>query len=492
LSMSGPQELVLHDLQSGTISRRLSVGSDIHCFVVDATEPHVAICHNFDVSLLRVSDFELVRTPIRHSNRIVDCAFSDDGRRLLTAGIDGESRLWSVPDGLNLNADVTHQREAVAAAFSPDGETFATGQNDGLVRTWRLPLGLSGQVATVGTSEYFSVSPNGEFVASAGFHLHRHKRNIVVHNTKTAQRAGAEISVQGFVNDTAFSSDSKLLAVLLSAPKGGTSEGWSVFRKTMPTEPGYVSVYRWQDNQQLFDAVKTPSEPINAVFSADGKSLVVVCAAGEGFILNPQTGQTLATFQEAGTFTVSLNLTKRIVFAPDGETFATFGYGQGAHLRDSKTGKVLHTIADHSLSSVEYSPDGRLLATASRDCHAGIYSTESGHLVIERPLEHADWVFRCRFSPDGNYLLTACRDHYARLWDWKNNNLVASMPHDEKVFDAAFHPSQPYAVTAGRDQTMRIWHVPSGQPLAPPQKSACKLHQVSITPAGNTAIWHDS
>ena len=63
-----------------------------------------------------------------------------------------------------------------------------------------------------------------------------------------------------------------------------------------------------------------------------------------------------------------------------------------------------------------FSPDGRLLATASEDETARLWDPATGE-HLRTLTGHAGEVEGVAFSPDGRLLATASEDETARLWD---------------------------------------------------------------------------
>lgn len=79
--------------------------------------------------------------PLNHEGAVTAVSFSPDGRRLLTASLDGTARLWNVRDGSAAGAPMRHEDSVTTAEFSFDGGRILTGSKDETARLWNADTG---------------------------------------------------------------------------------------------------------------------------------------------------------------------------------------------------------------------------------------------------------------------------------------------------------------------------------------------------------------
>ena len=132
-----------------------------------------------------------------------------------------------------------------------------------------------------------------------------------------------------------------------------------------------------------------------------------------------------------------------------------------AQLWDARTGRSLGVLQGHldTLTASAFSPDNKLIVTASVDNTAGIWDAETGKRIFileghSTPIEDAS------FSPDSTRVLTKGSDQTARVWDVRTGYLLATLQgHAEALTSVEFSHDGNYVLTASKDGTAKIYDV---------------------------------
>ncbi|WP_246162570.1 CHAT domain-containing protein [Brasilonema sennae] len=112
------------------------------------------------------------------------------------------------------------------------------------------------------------------------------------------------------------------------------------------------------------------------------------------------------------------NTVNGVNFSPDGKILATVSSDKTVKLWNPATGQVIKTLSGHTnmVSGTSFSPDGKILATASCDKTVKLWDTATLK-EIKTLSGHTNSVYGTSFSPDGKILATASGDKTVKLWD---------------------------------------------------------------------------
>eukprot|EP01028_Stygiella_incarcerata_P011782 TRINITY_DN685_c0_g4_i2.p1 TRINITY_DN685_c0_g4~~TRINITY_DN685_c0_g4_i2.p1 ORF type:complete len:1469 (+),score=420.73 TRINITY_DN685_c0_g4_i2:95-4501(+) len=109
--------------------------------------------------------------------------------------------------------------------------------------------------------------------------------------------------------------------------------------------------------------------------------------------------------------------------------------------------------------SVDFSPDGRFVATASDDNLILLWDVESAS--IDRELKGHTDVVRCvRFSPEGTFLASSSEDRTVKVWAMPNGVCRGTLSHHTAwVYAIAFSPNLRFLFSASKDKTIVRWEL---------------------------------
>ena len=178
-------------------------------------------------------------------------------------------------------------------------------------------------------------------------------------------------------------------------------------------------------------------------FSSDGA--VLASAGGEGAVRtwSVASGKPLTTYhppQKTSFLGVAFGLDGRVAAASE---------ARQVYLWD-ELGAHTFRGHNHRIQGVAFSPDGRLLASASSDWTVKLWNVDASQ-AFRALSAQSDRVLGASFSSDGRQLIDAALDGKIRLWDVKSAKLVEGWHADlDRPRGVAFSADGRLLAAAGR------------------------------------------
>lgn len=335
-----------------------------------------------------------------HYHEVLGLAFSPDGRTLAsTAWHESRVAFWEVASG---RARYSPQRQhwlRQPIAFAPDGKTLCGRGAGGVVRAWEVDTGREvrkWRESRPGGRVFVTHSPDGKLVAWADG-----DDSVVVREALTGKSLRQLRTPGSRPLGIVFSPDSKTLAADLSHKAGGSS------------------VVLW-DVATGKKQARTRGSCGPIAFSPDGQTVLTASSwDSEARLWRPATGQELRASEPSIPWR-DYGIVPWLAFASDSRTWLVSNEEKAViDLRETATGQLrlrLEGARDHGDRAV-FSPDGKFLATLGKgDRPIHVWSLATGKLVFTACLQRGG-IEALAFSPNGQLLAAATRDETVFLWD---------------------------------------------------------------------------
>jgi WD40 repeat protein len=428
----------------------------------------------------------------------VSLAYSADGRVLASGGVDGHDkhsiRLWDTATGKELRrCRLPKDEPPISLAFAPDGRRLAAAVEEDDLRVFDVATGNAALRLKHYWPSRVAYAPNGHTLASG-----RGDAVRLWDPDSGAERFPKLIGHRAAVTTLAASSDGRVVAsgaddVRLWRPSGEPLGSIQASGAALALSPdGHLLAAGGRDRLiHLFIDGKPAGElkghrhPLKALaFSSDGKTLASGDAQATVRIWDVGTRREVHRIDmKSGPDELAL------AFSPDGRTLACAGAWndssflpkgginiQGVEMTpkdgylvllwDVATGKEVRRLTGLTadIGSVAFSPDGRLVAAASRDGRIARWEASTGKDVLyilahpPRPDSGTPAAPAVAFTSDGRTLVSAGADDTVRCWD-------AHTARERKQFRGPGGGFRALAITqhgkriltGGGDTTVLVW-----------------------------------
>lgn len=218
-------------------------------------------------------------------------------------------------------------------------------------------------------------------------------------------------------------------------------------------DDGSIRLWRTADGTQLDHIAAHDGLTFGVEFTPDSKYLI--SCGSDNAVHVWENGKRKTSYR------IHTSRVEAIAVSPDGRWLASVSKDRSLAVHDLQSGELhFHwKQALGTLSSVTFSPDSRQIAAVEASGETKwlrLFDVASGQLMLQR--KHMDGIRSVSFAPDGDRVLTTDNEGTARAWDVSDQSkLTDDKPlaiwhaHGTRAYSGAFEPGGISVLTAGQD-----------------------------------------
>ncbi len=457
----------LWDLTAKSTKELATASKDYSQFKFSRDGRFVLLTDNYTVRVWEVATLKeqpAIKVPNTGIFTQVDvfASFSDDGKKIATGGFDTDIITWETETAKQLSKMTGRTNMAYNVMFSADGTHLSVG---GRTR-WDLRTGRGLRVGPANTEKSYPIqSPDGRLLAV----MRLNNPNLAIIESATGKQLHELKGPVGamVMPEIRFSSDSSMISLIYGPPAD---------RSGHTNVKSSIVVWDTKTGNQL-SSITTGDSPVDTAFSADNRSLAIIGTTGEIATWNVQSGSKLVSFSSSPMKSINDMINAQMSgrrptsmpnMAEIGEMMTNMMGGMSAGTMGRK------------VTSVAFSPDGRILATGGFASKSNIDLTgmmrgggNQKPQKNQKQRDPDDMMRDIKIETIGQ----------AQLWDVTTGQEIAALKgHGRGVLKIAFSRDGKLFATASTDNTIKIWDIASRRELKTLAGHSASVDSISFSP----------
>lgn len=369
-----------------------------------------------------------------HSDSVVSVVFSPDGTQLASGSGDTSVRFWDINTETPRFTCRAHKQWVLAIAWAPNGAKLASADKNGIIFIWDTNTGKQLGNALLGHKQWIN------YIVWEPLHCNIECRRLASASKDCSIKIWDVIVQRVLLTLNGHTQSVTCVKwggndLIYSASHDRTIKVWKsdtgILCRTLEGHAHWVNTLALSTDYVLRTGAFDPALPhITLESNVDSNSLVnkakeryqTVRGNNERLVSGSDDFTLFLWYPESDKKPISRmtghqQLINDVKFSPDARLIASASFDKSIKLWDGKTGKFITSLRGHvkAVYQIAWSADNRLLVSGSADSTLKVWNIQNKKLMIDLP-SHEDEVYALDWSPNGVRVGSGGKDKVIKIW----------------------------------------------------------------------------